>query len=452
MKKLISLILSLLLIFLLCFPAFCEKEEEHSKKTHTEETHSKEEQKEDRPESVENFEAYKETETSITMHWKKVEGAQMYAIYLFDEEANKYKMLAFEEATKFTASSLKAGQTYKFVVKAVAFSGDKMIYSKKSKELKAVTSPKKVGGIKTADIETDSITLSWNKVSGATDYEIWLYNKETEKFSLFSSAEKPTATVNGLEENELYSFKIRARRSDSGAIAYGNFSDIFFDFTNTSSVPRTKSQAAKLFNTKLNALKNEKDVAISYKKTVDTETKSCSKYSLTKTVKNMMNLFLGKISVTYTFKDGQNELKSVNGLVQPFDRESKVTADDILKFSIENEKDLFVLKLVFKTDKIEFNGKTKKESTAKHLSSAAVLPKIKKLKTAPIVIKKAVSTVENAVMTMKIESDSKIKSLKFVCPVEVNADCNVATIDFNTVVGYTMTESYGVKYSEPKEQ
>lgn len=440
MKRLISLLLSAVFVFVTAFPVFGETE------TTVENPETTAEQ-DNRPDKVTDLEAYQTTEDSITMHWKKVDGADAYAVYKWSEKENKYELLDIKEETKYKASKLDPGSTYKFVVRSVKYTEDGVFYSKKSEELQAVTSPEKVSGVYTSDIETDSITLSWTATPGAVTYETWLYNKEESKFVLFGITESNEIKVDGLSENTLFSFRIRAVRSIENAAAYGKFSEIFSDFTDTTGVPRTKAQAAKLYNTRLNLLKEEKDIKISYKKTVEPETKSCSKSSLLRTIKNMMNLFAGKLEAVYQFKNGESEGVTVDSLVQPTNKNSTLRAKDILKFSSKAEDETYTLKIVLKKDEILYNGNTKSEPLPSHSKRVVTPPKIKKHKTMPIVVKGAIEKFEGTTVTMKLTQDGKVRSLKIVCPVEINAECSVSTIDFNTVVGYTMTESYSVKYN-----
>ncbi len=441
MKRLITLLISALLVFMAAFPAFGEKETtEALRETMAEQNN--------RPDKVESLEAYQMSENSITMHWKKVDGADAYAVYIFDEKENKYKTLAIKEEAKYKASDLKPGTTYKFVVRSIKFTEDKTYYSKKSEELQAVTSPEKVSGVFTSDIEKDSITLAWPAVKGATSYEAWIYNEQQNKFILSNTTEKTEIKIGGLSKDTLFSFKVRAVRAIEGAAAYGKFSEIFSDFTDTDSVVRTKAQAAKLYNTKLNDFKSEKDIKISYKKTVETETISCSKTSLTRTIKNMMNLFSGKLETVYRFKDGASGDVTVESLVQPTAKYSTVRAKDILKFSTKYEDGSYILKLVLRSDKIKYDGKTKTEPLPTHSKRALTVPKIKKHKTTPIVVNNAVEKFEGITVTMKLMQNGKVKSLKIVCPAEINAKCSVSTVNFSTVVGYVMTEGYSVKYPE----
>lgn len=442
MKKAISVMLCVLFVFLLAFPAFCETGEAEFEEIRTTK------QKIEKPAKVENFEAYKTTKSSITMHWKKVTDADAYAVYMFDKKEDDYKLVYMDQETKYTATSLKAGSTYKFIVKAVKITDEEISYSPGSEVLEAVTSPNKVKGIYTADIEKDSITLSWPAVSGATSYEAWVYNKGQGRFTLFGITDKPKVIVTGLSENTLFSFKIRAIRSIEGAVAYGEFSEVFSEFTNTSSLPRTKAQAAKLYNTKLGNLKEQEEMTVSYKKTISTETVSCSKYSLTRTVKNMMNLFAGQLEKNYKFKDGKCEDTTVQSLIEPAGKNSTLRAADIYDFSVKNEKDSLTLKLVLKPDETSFKMKNGNEKQPSHNSRAVIVPEIKNLETSPVKVKEVTQSFEGSVLSMKLGKDLRVKSLKISCPSEVSANCSVSTIDFNTVVGYTMTLSYNIKYPQ----
>lgn len=64
-------------------------------------------------------------------------------------------------------------------------------------------------GIK-ASRKANSVTLSWNEVSGADGYRVYLYNAESGKYEKYKDVKNTKCTVEDLEKNTKYKFKVAA--------------------------------------------------------------------------------------------------------------------------------------------------------------------------------------------------------------------------------------------------
>lgn len=87
--------------------------------------------------------------------------------------------------------------------------------------------PKKVTSLKLSKRETNSLTLSWNKVSNATGYKIYKYDSSTKKYKLLktiSNNSTITYTDKSLSSATNYSYKIRAYKVVDGKTYYGSYS------------------------------------------------------------------------------------------------------------------------------------------------------------------------------------------------------------------------------------
>ncbi|MGN0468729.1 MAG: fibronectin type III domain-containing protein [Acutalibacteraceae bacterium] len=393
---------------------------------------------------VEQLEAYQTTETSISIHWKAVKDAENYGVYIYNEKSGDYELTAAETKNSAQIKSLKPGKVYRFKVQGFSEYNGETVLGQMSDELIAVTACKKVSGIVTTNIEKSSIRLSWSKVSGATSYEVWIYDRENRRFSLNIITQTNTAEIKNLSKNTIYSFKVRAVKEAQSAVSYGKFSGIYSEFTDTSGLPCTKAQAAKLYNKTVNNAKKEKNVKVAYTKQIDTKTVSCSKNSLLRTVKNIMNLFSGKISPTYNFSSGKSAGVSLNSILEPYGKNASIRGNDIKSFSAKKENGKTVLKITLKADKSSYDGTTTSQPPKN--GRAVKVPSLETLKTSPIKVKSATQSFKGAVLSAKISKNGKLENLSISCQAEIAASCRVATVNFKTVVGYTLKEQYKMTY------
>ena len=84
--------------------------------------------------------------------------------------------------------------------------------SKTKKELLPAPS-----GLKGEATDT-AVTLTWNKVSGASGYRIFMYNEKTKEFERKKDVRDTSATIKGLTKNTEYKFKICAYVKDDKGV------------------------------------------------------------------------------------------------------------------------------------------------------------------------------------------------------------------------------------------
>lgn len=114
--------------------------------------------------------------SKIGVSWKKVTGASGYQVRRKDSKNGSYKLIATVKGngkTSYTDTSVKAGKTYYYKVRAYkkeksgignGYSSYSSVESKKTLKKSAFTSISSTSGNK--------ITLKWKKISGASGYRI----------------------------------------------------------------------------------------------------------------------------------------------------------------------------------------------------------------------------------------------------------------------------------------
>ena len=139
--------------------------------------------------------------SSAKLSWDKVPGANGYFIY--KKVGNQWHTVASITQTNYTFSNLKSGTKYDFAVKAYNGNAKSKNFSSKS----VVTNLDNVK-ITKADISSSTAKLTWNKVSGAGSYNI--YMKSGSKWNKIASTTNTYYTVSKLKSSAKYTFAVKA--------------------------------------------------------------------------------------------------------------------------------------------------------------------------------------------------------------------------------------------------
>lgn len=117
--------------------------------------------------------------------------------------------------------------------------------AKKYKVKYVVLEPAKVTGVTDKTQEQKSITIKWNKVSGATGYEIYKYDTSKKKYLKVNTTTGISYKVTGLKAATTYQFKVRAYRTENGVNYYGDYSAAIKLTTKTKTPAISKFTAGK---------------------------------------------------------------------------------------------------------------------------------------------------------------------------------------------------------------
>lgn len=396
---------------------------------------------------TENLQFVQSARGSVTLSWDKLEDAYGYNVFVKFEGDEKYRYSYTVRNNRVTVEDIDSEGEIRFKVRGFRYHKGKAVYGKFSSIVKAATKPESVSKIYTHSITDDSVTLSWDKAKGATGYRVYLYDKKAEKFKVYKETSRTALTVSGLEKDTGYTFKIMSYKKAGNSTAYGDNSPEYKEFTyNSGSVPHTVAQTAQHYNELITKLKSESDMTVQYKKAIDTEYINCSKKNLAMTVKNTLSLFEGSLKKTYTYVGGTNEEKSANKLIEPCGKKPSLVRDDIKEYTVtEKENGSYTIKIVLKSESKLYEKGSKAQKS--YSDGALALPEFRKLKTGPLSIDGADSYYDGAEITLTVKK-GRITSLGINAGVLSVIDFSVADVSANTVVGYEMTESYKIKYTE----
>ena len=183
----------------------------------------------------------------------------------------------------------------------------------------------KVKGLKNGTLKTDSVQIKWNKLTGATNYQIYRYDPAKKKYVKLKtvSSGKSSYTDKKREAARAYKYKIRAYRSTGGKTSYSSYSDVLY----TAAKPKKVSA--------LTAKKKTKNsVKLTWKKTTRADGYQIYRYNSTKKKWEKVTTIKKGTTVTYTNKKLKSK-KTYQYKVRAYRQNGNTTAygsySDILK-------------------------------------------------------------------------------------------------------------------------
>lgn len=254
------------------------------------------------------------TYNSAGLGWSYVDGAAKYRVYKYSPSKGKYVKYKDVTGTTVSVTGLKAKKSYTFYVTALDRSGKVIV---ESPEL-SVTTPAKPSsklsaptGLTSSAKTQKSVTLKWNKVSGADGYRIYKYSASKGKFVKYKDVTKTTLKVTGLKAGTSYKFMVASLVKKNGKYVVQNKSA---EYTVATSAKSTSSSSKPRDNTSVQPGKwNEPDLGTSlssvlktcgignYTVSNDENVKNGKKYS-------GLTYYGGELSGAALFFNSQNEL------------------------------------------------------------------------------------------------------------------------------------------------
>lgn len=157
--------------------------------------------------------------TAFTLSWKKVTGAKGYVVYKYT--SGSWKKVGSTTKTSLTIKGLKANSKVKYRVRAY---DSAKVYGDYSASIYGVTGPKTVSKLASSAKTKNTLTLKWNKSTGAEKYVVYKYTKGAWK--AVATVKKTTFTDKKLKANTAYRYRVRAYKTFSGNKVYSSYSSI----------------------------------------------------------------------------------------------------------------------------------------------------------------------------------------------------------------------------------
>ena len=144
--------------------------------------------------------------------WSKVGGAAQYEVYRSATgKANSFSIIRRTAALSYTDTSAAAGNTYYYVVRAMKGSGSSATYSKfsKAQQITYTVSSLAVPTMTLTSAASGQPVVSWTKVNGAAQYEIYR-STDGVKFSIIRRTAALAYTDTSAAAGTTYYYKVRA--------------------------------------------------------------------------------------------------------------------------------------------------------------------------------------------------------------------------------------------------
>ena len=148
------------------------------------------------------------TGSSVTVKWKKMSGMSYYRVYAYDNSTGKYEQLTQTTSVSYTVSGLKKATKYTFLVRGFNNKGTGTPYTKQDNE--TIMTATEMPTLSFAGSTGKTLSLKWNKVSGASYYRLYSYAPATDKYERLAQTTGTTYTLSGLKVNTKYPVLIRA--------------------------------------------------------------------------------------------------------------------------------------------------------------------------------------------------------------------------------------------------
>lgn len=178
--------------------------------------------------NVTGFKAASSGYNSVTLRWNRTPGATGYEIYRQSGSSNVLiGRINSPTTTSYRNSGLKTGTTYYYRIKAV--SSDKEGKPVCSSLVTASAKPVPATPSVSLKSRKRKATIKWNRVSGASGYQIYRSLKRTSGFKAVKTIKKGSTKyfVNKkLKKGKTYYYKVRAYKTVSKKKIYGNFSTV----------------------------------------------------------------------------------------------------------------------------------------------------------------------------------------------------------------------------------
>ncbi|MDR0706714.1 MAG: fibronectin type III domain-containing protein [Treponema sp.] len=150
--------------------------------------------------------------SSILVSWDSVSGAASYKVYRGGSADGEYTLAGSLEATSYTATEsytdteLSMGTTYYYKVSAVDSGGEGPL----SAPVSATTRVAGATNVTAAALSSNSISISWDSVSGATGYKVYRYTSLSynAQYTLAGSPTTASYIDTGLSASTTYYYKV----------------------------------------------------------------------------------------------------------------------------------------------------------------------------------------------------------------------------------------------------
>ena len=189
------------------------------------------------PQEIEEFKAslvqededtYEKNNNKVRLSWQTDRMCEGYNIFRYDTNLKRYVLIKKIEGyntSEYIDEGLEQGTNYSYLISGYKNHSGITYNGKLSNKVVICTNIGKPV-LKYSSNSSTKITIGWNRVTGATDYEIFKYDRENFKYKKIATtkANKTYFIDTGLEPLKKYYYVVRAIRNN-GDCMQGDYSD-----------------------------------------------------------------------------------------------------------------------------------------------------------------------------------------------------------------------------------
>ena len=150
----------------------------------------------------------------VKLTWNAVSGAKEYKVYRATSKNGTYKLMKTTTSTSYINTSAVAGKTYYYKVTAVDANGKTSAFS----EIKTRTCDlARPANVKISVTSKGNPKVTWNKVDGATKYQVYRATSKTGTYKLMKTTTNTSYTNTSFTSGKTYYYKVKAVCDNSAA-------------------------------------------------------------------------------------------------------------------------------------------------------------------------------------------------------------------------------------------
>ncbi len=178
------------------------------------------------PGKVSGVKASSQTDNSIKVSWKSLNGATKYRVYVYNPKTKGWDRFSDVSGTSVTITNLSEVKEYKIRMRAYKKMNDTKYFGAYCNEIKTTTTPKQVKNLETTKQTTSSITVKWDKVSKAKGYGVYVYNDGSGSYKLYSTTTGTSIEIKKLLPARFYRIYVKAYTEYNDSNYYGKESNM----------------------------------------------------------------------------------------------------------------------------------------------------------------------------------------------------------------------------------
>lgn len=156
--------------------------------------------------------------TTVALSWNKISGATGYWIYKYNPTTKGWTKIKTTSSTSATITGLSQGTSYTFAVKPYKTVNGTTVTSATSKTVTAITKLYKVTGLTITSKSGASVSLKWNKVTGATGYYVYRYNASSKTWTKVATTSATSCTFKNPSATASYTYLVKAYKKVGSTI------------------------------------------------------------------------------------------------------------------------------------------------------------------------------------------------------------------------------------------